>query len=289
MVILSGKEVSAQVKSEVQASCREFVSRTGRTPCLAVVLVGDDSASATYVASKGRACEEVGFTHQDHMLPDDTSETALLSLIKTLNEDDHIDGILVQLPLPKHISEKNIIQTIRNDKDVDGLHPTNMGNLLAGEASFVACTPAGIMRILDYYAIDTEGKEVVIIGRSNIVGKPMAALLMQKGRDATVTLCHSKTKNIALHTKRADILIAALGKAQVITEDMIKPGAVVIDVGINRVEDSSKKRGYRLVGDVDYPHVAPHCSAITPVPGGVGPMTIAMLMENTLKAAELHH
>lgn len=285
---MSGKEVAAQVKAEVKASCRESIEQTGHTPCLAVVLVGSDAASATYVASKGRTCEEMGFKHQDHMLPETTDAQTLLQLIEHLNEDDSVDGILVQLPLPKHLDEKSIIQSIRPDKDVDGLHPVNMGKLLAGDATFVACTPAGVLRMLDYYQIETAGKEVVIIGRSNIVGKPMAALLMQKGRDATVTVCHSRTRDLAEHTRRADIVIAAIGKPLALTKDMVKPGAVVVDVGINRIPDASRKRGYRLVGDVDYDQVAPQCSAITPVPGGVGPMTIAMLMENTLQAARLH-
>jgi methylenetetrahydrofolate dehydrogenase (NADP+)/methenyltetrahydrofolate cyclohydrolase len=289
MQILSGKEVAAVVKHEVAENCASFKADTRHTPCLAVVLVGDDPASATYVTSKGKACEAVGFDHRDYRLDHQTTQDELLSLISQLNEDDDVDGILVQLPLPAHLHEKSIIQAIRSDKDVDGLHPENMGKLLAGDPSFVACTPAGIMRILDYYHIETAGKEAVIIGRSNIVGKPMAALLMQKGRDATVTLCHSRTRDLVTHCRRADILIAALGRPLAIGKDMVKEGAVVIDVGINRVEDATKKRGYRLVGDVDYDQVATLCQAITPVPGGVGPMTIAMLMENTLKAAQMHH
>mgnify|MGYP001131171024 CR=1 FL=1 len=289
MVVLSGKEVATQVKEEVRRSCEEFTASSGRQPCLAVVLVGDDPASSTYVASKGKACEAVGFAHQDYRLAADTDETTLLQLIARLNEDQAVDGILVQLPLPAHLDEKSIIHAIRADKDVDGLHPQSMGRLLAGDPVFVACTPAGVMRILDYYHISTATKEVVIIGRSNIVGKPMAALLMQKGRDATVTLCHSRTRDLAYHTKRADIIIAALGKPMAVTADMVKEGAVVIDVGINRIDDPTRTRGYRLVGDVAYEEVAPRCSAITPVPGGVGPMTIAMLMDNTLRAARLHH
>ena len=289
MQILSGKEVAAAVKQEVAVTCKIFKATTRHTPCLAVVLVGDDPASATYVASKGKACDTVGFAHRDYRLDAQTTQDELLSLINQLNEDDDVDGILVQLPLPGHLDEKSIIQAIRTDKDVDGLHPENMGKLLAGDPSFVACTPAGIMRILDYYHIATAGKEAVIIGRSNIVGKPMAALLMQKGRDATVTLCHSRTRDLVSHCIRADILIAALGRPLAISSDMVKEGAVVIDVGINRIEDATKKRGYRLVGDVDYDQVASQCTAITPVPGGVGPMTIAMLMENTLKAAQMHH
>lgn len=289
MVVMSGKVVAEQVKKEVREACTVFVEKTGHTPCLAVVLVGSDAASATYVASKGRTCEEMGFTHQDHLLPETTDEKTLVQLIEQLNEDDSVDGILVQLPLPQHLDEKRVIQSIRPDKDVDGLHPVNMGKLLAGDSGFVACTPAGVLRMLDYYGIETAGREAVIIGRSNIVGKPMAALLMQKGRDATVTVCHSRTRDLAEHTRRADIIIAAIGKPLALTGEMVKDGAVVVDVGINRIPDETKKRGYRLVGDVNYDQVAPRCSAITPVPGGVGPMTIAMLMENTLKAAVLHH
>lgn len=288
MLVLSGKEVAAHVQSEVKQACQEFVARTGHKPCLAVVLVGDDPASTTYVASKGRACEAMGFNHQDHRLPVVIKEQELLSLVERLNNDAGVDGILVQLPLPSHIDEKRVIHEIRADKDVDGLHPLNVGRLMMGDPSFVACTPAGVMRILDYYQIETAGKEVVIVGRSNIVGKPMAALMIQKGRDATVTMCHSKTKDLSVHTKKADILVAAIGKPHAITQEMVKEGAVVIDVGINRVPDESKKRGYRLVGDVDYERVSTISSAITPVPGGVGVMTIAMLMENTLLAANMH-
>ncbi|MGE0075452.1 MAG: bifunctional methylenetetrahydrofolate dehydrogenase/methenyltetrahydrofolate cyclohydrolase FolD [Sphaerochaetaceae bacterium] len=288
MLVLSGKEVATKVRSEVQQECTRFKQETGHTPCLAVVLVGDDPASATYVASKGKACDEMGFDHRDYRLPADTTEDYVVHLVEQLNADPLVDGILVQLPLPAHLGEKRITNTIRDDKDVDGLHPVNIGRLLLGDPSFVACTPAGVMRILDHYQIETAGKEVVVVGRSNIVGKPMAALLMQKGRDATVTICHSRTADVGEHTRKADILVAAIGKPLAITADMVKEGAVVIDVGINRVEDASRKRGYRLVGDVDYDAVAPLSSAITPVPGGIGPMTIAMLMENTLIAAKMH-
>lgn len=288
MLLLSGKEVAAAVREEVRDATVEFTTRTGRKPCLAVVLVGDDPASATYVASKGKACGEVGFDHKDFRLVEQTEENELLGLIHRLNEDSTVDGILVQLPLPPHLQEKAIIHAIRPDKDVDGLHPANVGRLLLGDPQFVACTPAGIMRILDHYHIDTVGRHAVIVGRSNIVGKPIASLLMQKGRDATVTICHSRTKNLAEQTKQADLLIAAIGKPEAIGSDMVKPGVVVIDVGINRVPDETRKRGYRIVGDVDYDAVAPLSSAITPVPGGIGPMTIAMLMENTLRAAQIH-
>lgn len=288
MLLLSGKEVATTVHNEVKAACARFIEETGHTPCLAVVLVGDDGASATYVASKGRACEKMGFAHQDHRLPADTDEQTLLSLVRQLNEDTAVDGILVQLPLPSHLSERTIISAIKAEKDVDGLHVANLGALLSGESQFVPCTPAGVLRILDHYGIETAGKKAVIVGRSNIVGKPMAALLMQKGRDATVTICHSRTADLARETREADILVAAIGKPLAITSDMVRPGAVVVDVGINRVPDPTKKRGYRLVGDVDFDHVADIASAMTPVPGGVGLMTIAMLMENTLIAAKLH-
>lgn len=288
MLVLSGKEVAAQVRAQVQAECARFIAETAHTPCLAVVLVGDDPASATYVASKGRACEEMGFLHRDYRLAKETDEQSLLNLVRQLNEDEAVDGILVQLPLPAHISEKKIIETIKSDKDVDGLHPANLGRLLMGDPLFVSCTPAGVMRMLDHYGVQTAGKRAVVIGRSTIVGKPMAALLMQKGRDATVTVCHSRTPDLSAFTKEADILVAAIGKPLAITADMVKPGATVIDVGINRIADESKKSGYRLVGDVDYQGVSQHCGAITPVPGGVGLMTIAMLMENTLLAAKLH-
>ena len=288
MLVLSGKEVATKVRSEVQQECTRFKQETGHTPCLAVVLVGDDPASATYVASKGKACEEMGFDHRDYRFPADIDEDTIVQLVERLNADPLVDGILVQLPLPAHIHEKRVTNSIRGDKDVNGLHPINIGSLLLGDPSFVACTPAGVMKILDHYQIETAGKEVVVVGRSNIVGKPMAALLMQKGRDATVTICHSRTADVAEHTRKADIIVAAIGKPLAITADMVKEGAVVIDVGINRIEDASRKRGYRLVGDVDYASVAPLCSAITPVPGGIGLMTIAMLMENTLIAAKMH-
>lgn len=288
MLIMSGKEVAQEVRSEVRLSCERFKADTGHTPCLAVILVGDDPASMTYVFSKGRSCDEMGFDHRDYRLPADTAQQTLLTLIGTLNEDRAVDGILVQLPLPPHIDERIIISSIDPEKDVDGLHPVSMGRLMLGEPSFIPCTPGGVLRMLDHYSLETVGKSVVVVGRSNIVGKPMAALLMQKGRDATVTVCHSRSMNLKAHTLRADILIAAIGKPLAITADMVAPNAVVIDVGINRIADASRKSGYRLVGDVDYDSVSPLSSAITPVPGGVGVMTIAMLMENTLFAAKRH-
>jgi len=285
MRILTGKEVADTTMEEVRERNIALYDSTGIKPCLAVVLVGDDPASATYVASKHKACEHIGFYHKDFRLAGNTSQETLLELIQKLNADPEIHGILVQIPLPKHLDEAQVIDRIDPRKDVDGLHPVNIGKLLLGQKGFVACTPAGILRMLDYYEIQTEGKEVVVVGRSSIVGKPIAALLVQKGRDATVTICHSKTIDLGQVTSRADILIVAIGRPLAITSNMVKPGAVVIDVGINRIADATRKRGYRNVGDVDYDSVAQVCESITPVPGGVGVMTIAMLMYNTLEAA----
>lgn len=287
MQVLKGKEVAEQTYVELKDRCAQFIGRYGYAPSLAVVLVGDDPASGSYVASKTRACEDLGFSHVDYRLDHDVTETYVLDLVKSLNDDPSIHGILVQLPLPAHIDENRIIEAIAVEKDVDGFHPHNVGNLLIGKAGFISCTPLGIMHMLDYYQIETAGKHVVIVGRSNIVGKPMTSLLIQKGRDATLTICHSKTEDLASLTLQADILIAAIGRAHFITASMVKEGCVVIDVGINRIEDPSRARGYRLVGDVDYESVAPKSSAITPVPGGVGVMTIAMLMNNTMVAAEV--
>ncbi len=288
-MILSGKEVANKIREEVKNECLNFIKESSHTPCLAVVLVGDDPASSTYVASKGKVCDEIGFKHKDLFLDKDISEKELINKIEELNTDDSVDGILVQLPLPKHLSERKVIGSIVSDKDVDGLHLNNLGSLITEENNFVPCTPKGILKILDYYNIQTTGKNVVVVGRSNIVGKPIATLLMQKGKDATVTVCHSKTKDLGQVTKTADILIAAIGRANFITKEMVKPEAVVIDVGINRIQDSSRKNGYRIVGDVDYENVVSYVDAITPVPGGVGPMTIASLMENTLIAAKKHY
>lgn len=285
MQILTGKEVAEKVYESLQSDCNVFVEKYGFPPTLAVILVGSDPASQSYVQGKKQACLSLGFGHRDYHLPSDTSQEALLELIHTLNEDSSVHGILVQMPLPAHLDADLVIQTIRVEKDVDGFHPQNVGNLLIGKPGFVSCTPLGVLQILDYYGISCSSKHVVILGRSNIVGKPMASLLMQKGRDATVTICHSKTEKLQQITKQADILIAAIGRPLYVTEAMVKEGCVVIDVGINRIEDASRKRGYRLVGDVDFEHVAPHCKAITPVPGGVGVMTIAMLMKNTMQAA----
>ena len=285
MLILSGKDLSEKIKAETASKCSLFEKKFSRKPCLAVVLVGDNPASQTYVKSKKKACEELGIAHLDVEFKSDITQNQLLDCVHELNENPMVDGILVQMPLPSHIDELAVTQTISPDKDVDGFHPQNIGKLLLGQKGLVACTPKGILRILDHYNIETSGKDVCIVGRSNIVGKPMAALLMQKDRNATVTVCHSKTKDLASYVKRADIVIAAVGSVNAITEDMVKDGAVVIDVGINRVPDESKKSGFALKGDVDFDGLSKKVSAITPVPGGVGPMTICMLMENTFLAA----
>ncbi|MBO6000673.1 MAG: bifunctional methylenetetrahydrofolate dehydrogenase/methenyltetrahydrofolate cyclohydrolase FolD [Spirochaetales bacterium] len=285
MIILSGKELSEKIKTQTASKCSLFEKKFSRKPCLAVVLVGDNPASQTYVKSKKKACEELGIAHLDVEFKSDITQNQLLDCVNELNENPMVDGILVQMPLPSHIDELAVTQAINPDKDVDGFHPQNIGKLLLGQKSLVACTPKGILRILDHYNISTSGKDVCIVGRSNIVGKPMAALLMQKDRNATVTVCHSKTADLASYVRRADIVIAAVGHVNAITEDMVKDGAVVIDVGINRVPDDSKKSGFALKGDVDFDALCKKVSAITPVPGGVGPMTICMLMENTFLAA----
>ncbi|NCD05281.1 MAG: bifunctional methylenetetrahydrofolate dehydrogenase/methenyltetrahydrofolate cyclohydrolase FolD [Spirochaetia bacterium] len=288
MIVLSGKEVANNKLDELEIKTQEFVKKYNRQPTLAVILVGDNPASQSYVASKKKACIKLGYGHKDYILDDKISQKELNNLVDELNNDKSVDGILVQMPLPNHLNEQEVIERIKSDKDVDGFHPINVGKLLIGLDCFVSCTPKGVMAILDYYNIETASKNVVIIGRSNIVGKPMASLLIQKGRDATVTIANSRTKNLKELTKTADILIAAIGRPLYVTADMVKEDCVVIDVGINRVEDNTKKRGYRVVGDVDYDNVSTKVKAITPVPGGVGLMTIAMLMENTLESAIKH-
>ncbi len=288
MIVLSGKEVANNKLDELEIKTQEFVKKYDRQPTLAVILVGDNPASQSYVASKKKACIKLGYGHKDFILDDKISQKELNNLVDELNNDKTVDGILVQMPLPNHLNEQEVIERIKSDKDVDGFHPINVGKLLIGLDCFVSCTPKGVMAILDYYNIETASKNVVIIGRSNIVGKPMASLLIQKGRDATVTIANSRTKNLKELTKTADILIAAIGKPLYVTADMVKEDCVVIDVGINRVEDNTRKRGYRVVGDVDYDNVSKKVKAITPVPGGVGLMTIAMLMENTLESAIKH-
>ncbi len=285
MQVLTGKEVAESVYATLKQETNSFIDEHGHPPTLAVILVGDDPASTSYVAGKKKACLSLGFGHKDYHLSDSTTQEQLIDLVEALNNDASVHGILVQMPLPKHLDADQVIQKISVEKDVDGFHPQSVGNLLIGKPSFISCTPLGVLQMLDYYKIETQAKHVVILGRSNIVGKPMASLLIQKGRDATVTVCHSRTQDLASVTRQADILIAAIGQPLFVKKEMVKEGCTVIDVGINRVDDATRARGYRLVGDVDYAAVAPVCSAITPVPGGVGVMTIAMLMKNTLQAA----
>ncbi len=275
--ILSGKVVSARVKEGLKKEVEELNGKGKRTG-LAVVLVGEDPASKVYVRNKEKACEEIGIYSEMHKLPEETTEEELLSLIDKLNKDDNIDGILVQLPLPKHLDDKVIINNIRADKDVDAFHPVNVGKIMIGDYDFLPCTPAGIMELIYESGVEVDGKECVVIGRSNIVGKPMSMLLLHE--NGTVTTCHSHTKDLPEVTRRADILVAAVGIAKFVKADMVKPGAVVIDVGMNRDENG------KLCGDVDFDAVEPVAGAITPVPGGVGPMTIAMLMRNTVTASK---
>ena len=275
--IIDGNKIAQDIRNEVRQGVLELKASRGIVPGLAVILVGDDPASQVYVGRKAKACAEVGFLSREYKLPADTEEKKLLKIIKKLNKDELVHGILVQLPLPKHISTENIIAAINPDKDVDGFHPYNVGGLVTGTPLFVPCTPRGIMELISRSGIDLTGKEAVVVGRSNIVGKPMAFLLL--AQNATVTMCHSRTKDLPSVTRRADVLIAAIGKPRMIKADMVKEGAVIIDVGVNRLENG------KLAGDVDFDEVAPRASYITPVPGGVGPMTIAMLMKNTLDAA----
>ncbi len=284
--IISGKELSAEIHAELKVDVAA-IAKSGRTPGLAVVLVGEDPASQVYVGSKRRTCEELGINSYSHDLPATCTQRRLLSVIAKLNANPKVHGILVQMPLPKHIDEQKVLNAIDPAKDVDGFHPVNVGKLLNGEKGFVPCTPAGCIEMLLRSGYDPAGKHVVVLGRSNIVGKPVAALLMQKslGGNATVTVCHSRTKNLAAITKQADILVAAIGIPEFVKSRMVKDGVIVIDVGINRIPDKTKKSGSRLVGDVDFKGVSKKAKAITPVPGGVGPMTIAMLMRNTVEAA----
>ncbi|MES2657089.1 MAG: bifunctional methylenetetrahydrofolate dehydrogenase/methenyltetrahydrofolate cyclohydrolase FolD [Verrucomicrobiota bacterium] len=283
--ILDGKSVAAAVLDECRAETAELLAK-GIQPGLAVVLVGSDPASQVYVGSKARTCAELGFHSVKIELPAETTQEELLQVVRDLNNDPAVHGILVQSPPPKHIDEEAVIREIDPRKDVDGFHPENVAKLVLEDPSgFVPCTPAGCMKLLEISGIDTNGAEAVVIGRSMIVGKPMALLLVSKNSNATVTIAHSRSKDLPGICRRADILIAAVGRPEMVKADWVKPGAVVIDVGINRVADASKKSGYRLTGDVAYEEVAPLTSAITPVPGGVGPMTIAMLMKNTLQAA----
>ena len=288
MAILDGKLISNIIKNEIAEEVQLIKLKNGKTPCLAAILVGNDGASETYVASKVKSCEEVGFQSELIRMPADTTEAELLFEITKLNNDPKIDGFIVQLPLPKHINEQNIIQSISIEKDVDGFHPTNMGKLVQGLPSFIPATPFGIIQLLERYKIETEGKNCVVLGRSNIVGTPMAILMSRKGYpgNCTVTICHSKSKNLETHLLQADIIIAALGIPEFLKGNMVKAGAVVIDVGITRVKDEQSKKGFVLKGDVKFDEVAPKCSFISPVPGGVGLMTVTSLLMNTLKAAK---
>ena len=286
--IIDGKAIAADIRAEVAERVRRLKEERGVMPAQAFVLVGDNPASISYVRGKGNACEEAGILSQTIHLPESTSEAELLELIAKANADPKLHGMLVQLPLPPQIDEQRATAAIAPEKDVDGLHPMNVGRLFKGDPYLLPCTPAGVVEMLIRSGHPPDGKHVVICGRSNLVGRPLAAILIQKraGANATVTLCHTGTKDLAYHSRQADILVAAMGRAKAITADMVREGTVVIDVGINRVEDASRKSGYRLVGDVDFEAVAEKAAAITPVPGGVGPMTVAMLLTNTVKAAE---
>ena len=287
--ILSGTDLAAEIRADVAVGVVEMQEKHGVTPGLAVVLVGDDPASAVYVANKRRACQQAGLFSDASYLPDTAAEDEILATVHKYNEDPRVHGILVQLPLPHGINHHRVIEAINSDKDVDGIHPYNMGKLLQGRPGFAPCTPSGVVELLMRNGHDPEGANVAICGRSEIVGKPLAALLMQRtrGGNATVTVCHTRTRDLPGVTRSADIVVAAIGKPAAITADMVKEGAVVIDVGINRVPDPSARRGYRLVGDVEFEGVSRKAAAITPVPGGVGPMTIAMLLRNTLTAARI--
>ncbi len=286
MQLLDGKKVSQAVKDELREKTKELISSNKKTPHLAAILIGTDGASETYVASKIKNCQEIGFKSSMFRFDSTAAEETIIEKIKELNNDDDVDGILVQLPLPKHISEEKIINLINPLKDVDGFHPSSVGKMVQGLPTFIAATPYGIMLMLEYYKIETAGQHAVVIGRSNIVGRPMSILLSQNANpgNCTVTLCHSRTKNLKEICLQADIIVAALGKVSFLTADMVKENAVVIDVGITRVIDASKKSGYAIKGDVDFENVAPKCSYITPVPGGVGLMTIAGLLKNTYNA-----
>ena len=283
--IIDGKQIALDVRAGVAEKVAALKEK-GITPCLAVILVGENPASVSYVAGKRKALAEAGMMDKSVELSENTTEEELLALIENLNKDDSVHGILVQLPLPKHINEDKVIMAISPEKDVDGFHPVNVGNLVIGKKAFLPCTPHGIIVLLKKMGIETSGKHAVVIGRSNIVGKPAALLLARRDVNCTVTLCHTGTKNMAEITRQADILVVASGHPHTVTGDMVKDGAVVIDVGVNRIPDDTKKKGYRLIGDCDFDQIKENASFITPVPGGVGPMTIAMLMYNTLEAAE---
>jgi methylenetetrahydrofolate dehydrogenase (NADP+)/methenyltetrahydrofolate cyclohydrolase len=285
--ILDGKKLAADMRADIAAQVAELKAERGVTPGLGVILIGADPASASYVAAKEKACEEAGMYSQDVRVPAETTQEEALALVAKMNADPRVHGILVQLPLPKHIAEAAVINAIAPEKDVDGFTPVNVGRMMIGEACFLPCTPNGIIQMLISAGVEVSGKHAVVVGRSNIVGKPVAHLLMRKakGGNATVTVCHTGTKDLAAFTRQADILVVAAGRPGTVTGDMIKPGAVVIDVGVNRIPDATKKSGFRLAGDVDFDSAAQTASLITPVPGGVGPMTITMLLYNTLESA----
>jgi methylenetetrahydrofolate dehydrogenase (NADP+)/methenyltetrahydrofolate cyclohydrolase len=288
MQILDGKKAAQAIKEKLAIDVAQRAIEGKKVPHLAAILVGTNGASETYVAAKVKACEESGFKSTLIRFEEEISENKLLEKIEALNDDPDVDGILVQLPLPKHISDENVINTIAPDKDVDGFHPVNIGKMVQGQPTFIPATPHGIMLLLEHYKVDTKGKHAVVIGRSNIVGRPMSILLSENSNpgNCTVTICHSQTKNIKEICLQADIIVAALGKPEFVTADMVKEGTVVIDVGITRVEDKTKKSGFKLKGDVDFENVSPKCSWITPVPGGVGPMTIAALLKNTFRSCD---
>lgn len=286
MILIDGKKISNDIKDELKAKIDELVAQSKKVPGLVTILVGDDPASKVYVSSKNKACAKIGMHSKIEQYDSSLSEDELLALVEKYNEDSNYHGILVQLPLPKHIDENKIIEAISPAKDVDGFHPVSVGNMVIGNDTFLPCTPYGILELLKRYGIETSGKHVVVVGRSNIVGKPIANIMLQKkeGANSIVTICHSAAKDLSYFTKQADILIAAIGRANFITADMVKEDVVIIDVGINRVEDNSTEKGYKIVGDVYFDAVKEKASYITPVPGGVGPMTIAMLLSNTFKA-----
>jgi methylenetetrahydrofolate dehydrogenase (NADP+)/methenyltetrahydrofolate cyclohydrolase len=288
--VIDGNKIAAQIRGELEKEIKALKDKQGVAPGLAVVLVGENPASQQYVKNKNKAAHEIGIYSEQHNLPKDTPEAELLALVVRLNADPKIHGILVQLPLPKHIDEKKVLLLIDPEKDVDGFHPMNLGKMMVGDPAYLPCTPHGVVKMLAYSGVKPSGKHVVVVGRSNIVGKPVANMLVQKaeGADATVTICHSRTRDLPSVTRQADILIAAIGQPEFVTAEMVKPGAVVIDVGVNRVDDPSSPKGFRWVGDVKYEEVAAKASAISPVPGGVGPMTITMLLYNTVESARRH-
>lgn len=282
--ILDGKALALQIKEEIANEVRQLTAKGLRAPHLAAVIVGDNGASVSYITNKEKTCHEVGFTSSVYRLPESISEEKLLETIEFMNNDPEIDGFMIQLPLPKHINEQNVINAISPEKDMDGFTSINIGRMVLGEDAYVPATPMGVCTLLKRYGIETAGKHCVVLGRSNIVGTPVANLLSRKGFDCTVTICHSRTQNLAEITRQADILVAAIGKPEFVTADMVKEGVVLVDVGIHRIPDETKKSGYRIIGDVKHSEVDEHCSWTTPVPGGTGPLTVCSLLENTMKA-----